>query len=69
MSYFEPYTSTRVGLHIPTYQDILTDMIEEMKKIYGQDIYLGNDSADYQFLSILALKISGLLPSGSVCVQ
>lgn len=29
-----------------------------MKSIYGQDIYLENDAADYQFLSILALKIA-----------
>lgn len=57
MSYFNPYID-KSGLHIPTYNDILDDMIEGMKKIYGSDIYLENDSADYQFLSILALKIS-----------
>lgn len=57
MSYFSPYIDDS-GLHIPTYQDILDDIISQMKNIYGQDIYLGNDSADYQFISILALKIS-----------
>ena len=57
MSYFAPYVDGS-GLHMPTYQDILDDMIASMKKIYGSDIYLGNDSADYQFVSILALKVA-----------
>ena len=57
MSYFSPYVDG-AGLHLPTYHDILDDMIAEMKRIYGEDIYLGNDSADYQFLSILALKVA-----------
>ncbi len=56
MSYFVPYVDDS-GLHLPTYNDILEDMINSMKKIYGQDIYLENDSADYQLLSILALKV------------
>ncbi len=55
MSYFSPYID-KSGLHVPTYADILDDMIATMKTIYGDDIYLGNDSADYQFLSIFALK-------------
>lgn len=57
MSYFTPYVDAS-GLHIPTYADIRDDIIVQMKKIYGNDIYLENDSADYQFISILALKIS-----------
>lgn len=57
MSYFKPYVDNS-GLHLPTYHDILEDMITSMKEIYGPDIYLGNDSADYQFLSILALKVA-----------
>lgn len=55
MSYFAPYIDGS-GLHIPSYNDILEDMIASMKQIYGADIYLGNDSADYQMLSIFALK-------------
>ena len=39
MSYFAPYVDGS-GLHMPTYQDILDDMIASMKKIYGSDIYL-----------------------------
>nr|DAV62151.1 MAG TPA: Baseplate J like protein [Caudoviricetes sp.] len=57
MSYFTPYVDA-AGLHIPTYSDIRDDIILQMKKIYGNDIYLENDSADYQFISTLALKIS-----------
>lgn len=57
MAYFTPYIDAS-GQHIPTYTDILNDMIASMKEIYGNDIYLENDSADYQFLSILALKVS-----------
>lgn len=56
MSYFAPYVDN-AGLHLPTYQDILDDLIASMKQIFGQDIYLENDSADYQMLSIIALKI------------
>ena len=57
MAYFKPYVDS-AGLHIPTYNDILEDMIAAMKKIYGDDIYLENDSADYQLLSVFALKQS-----------
>ena len=44
------------GLHLNTYQDILDDLIETYKSIYGQDVYLGTDSADYQWISAIALK-------------
>lgn len=60
MAYFKPYVDS-AGLHIPTYNDILEDMIVAMKQIYGDDIYLENDSADYQLLSIFALKQSDTL--------
>lgn len=53
--YFAPYIDES-GLHYPTYDDILEDNIKQAKKIFGADIYLGNDSADYQLLSILSLK-------------
>lgn len=53
---YTPPTITSAGLNIPTYQEILDDLIEKTKSIYGQDIYIGPDSQDYQFLSIFALK-------------
>lgn len=60
MAYFAPYLDN-TGLHLPTYNDILDDMIADVKQIYGSDIYLGNDSADYQLLSIFALKASDMI--------
>lgn len=60
MTYFKPYVDS-TGLHIPTYNDILEDMIVAMKQIYGDDIYLDNSSPDYQLLSIFALKQSDTL--------
>ena len=56
MAYAAPYIDAS-GFHIPSYADILSDMVAQVKAIYGDDIYLGNDSADYQYLSIVALKI------------
>lgn len=60
MTYFKPYVDS-TGLHIPTYNDILEDMIAAMKQIYGDDIYLDNSFPDYQLLSIFALKQSDTL--------
>lgn len=60
MTYFKSYVDS-TGLHIPTYNDILEDMIAAMKQIYGDDIYLDNSSPDYQLLSIFALKQSDTL--------
>lgn len=55
MSYTAPYIDD-AGLYIPTYNDIRDDLIERFKNIYGQDIYLDNDSQDYQMISAFALK-------------
>lgn len=56
MPYSRPYIDSS-GLHVPVYDDILQDLITNVKSIYGSDIYLENDSADYQLLSIFALKV------------
>jgi uncharacterized phage protein gp47/JayE len=55
MAYFAPYIDD-AGLHIPFYTDIRDDLIARFKSIYGQDIYLDNDSQDYQMISAFALK-------------
>lgn len=55
MAYIAPYIDY-AGLHIPSYIDIRDDLINEFKQIYGQDIYLENDSQDYQMISAFALK-------------
>ena len=55
MAYFAPYIDD-AGLHVPTYADIRDDLIDDFKKIYGDDLYLGNDSQDYQMISAFAIK-------------
>lgn len=57
MAYFKPYIDA-AGLHIPSYEDIRDDLIREAREIFGQDIYLENDSMDYQYISAFALKTS-----------
>ena len=56
MSYFKPYVD-ETGYHYPTYDEILDDMITKLQEIYGTGIYLGNDSPDYELLSVIAEKI------------
>ncbi|MBZ9633081.1 baseplate J/gp47 family protein [Clostridium sp. FP1] len=56
MAYFAPFIDT-TGLHMPTYNDIRDCLIADAKNIFGQDIYLGIDSQDYQFIAVVAEKI------------
>ena len=56
MSYFAPYIDES-GFHIPLYIDVRDDLIAKYKEIYGDNVYLDEDSADYQFISIFARKI------------
>lgn len=60
MAYFAPYIDS-TGIHIPTYTDIRDDLVAQAKKIFGEDIYLGNDSADYQYICAVALRTSDAL--------
>ncbi|WPS86455.1 baseplate J/gp47 family protein [Brevibacillus halotolerans] len=53
MAYFAPYID-ETGYHMPFYADIRDELIGQAKQIFGQDIYLGNDSQDYQFISVFA---------------
>lgn len=39
MAYFAPYIDDS-GLHIPTYQDIMDYLEEQVRLIFGNDIYL-----------------------------
>jgi len=45
------------GIHSPAFTDILTYLQTQMKSIFGNDIYLGNDSQDGQMLGIFATAI------------
>lgn len=56
MAYYTPYIDS-TGLHTPSFEDIRDDLITQMKQIFGDDIYLGPDTQDYQQISILARKI------------
>ena len=53
MAYFTPYIDN-LGIHVPTYQDIIDYYVARAKEIFGADIYLGEDSQDYQLLSVVA---------------
>jgi uncharacterized phage protein gp47/JayE len=50
-------TVDRLGIHAPSYQDVLSYLQQQYQAIYGADVYLGNDSQDGQFLAVLALAI------------
>jgi uncharacterized phage protein gp47/JayE len=55
--YFDPYIDA-TGLHVPTYTDVRDYLIEQARAIYGNDIYLGSDSQDYQYISAVAYMIN-----------
>ncbi len=57
MSYQAPQISA-AGLSIPSYSDILDLLLSQFKSIYGQTVYLGQDSPDYQWASVVALALS-----------
>ncbi|MGK2829254.1 hypothetical protein ACSI5F_03995 [Ralstonia pseudosolanacearum] len=39
------------GISAPAFSDVLSYIVAKYQGIYGSDVYLGNDSQDYQFLS------------------
>lgn len=53
MAYFRPSIDAD-GFHAPTYDDVLTKLMDDYRSIFGADVYLGEDSKDYQMLSIFA---------------
>jgi uncharacterized phage protein gp47/JayE len=55
MAYVAPFISP-AGLVIPSYGDILADIISQYQAIYPTVVYIGTDTAKYQELSIFALK-------------
>lgn len=66
MSYSAPII-TAAGLTIPTYVEIRDDLLDQYRTIYGQDVYLREDSADYQWISIVALRIYDAMQSIQLC--
>ncbi len=55
-AYFAPFID-KTGLRIPTFNDILEKRMMDARAIFGQDIYLDNDSLDYQMLSVESLSL------------
>lgn len=51
-------TIDATGISAPQFADILAYLQNQYRAIYGDDIYLGNDSQDGQFLGILAAAIN-----------
>jgi uncharacterized phage protein gp47/JayE len=45
------------GVHIPSYPEVLEDLKNEFRNIYGQDTYLEPDSQDGQLCAVFALRI------------
>ncbi len=45
------------GLHLPTFQEIQSNLIDRAKSIFGQDIYLDNDSQDMQYIAAISKAI------------
>jgi len=55
---YSPPVVTAAGLTVPSFNDIQQVLLNLYQTIYGATTYLGNDSADYQWISGVALKLS-----------
>ena len=53
MAYFAPYIDGN-GLHMPTYEDRLADMVSAYRSIFGIDAEMSESVPDYQLLSVFA---------------
>lgn len=53
MAYFEPSIDAE-GIHIPTYDDIMEQLMTSYRTIFGADAVLRPETKDYQLLSIFA---------------
>ena len=53
MAYFTPYIDES-GLHLPTYEDRLQDLITSYRAIFGEDTLPDASVPDYQLLSVIA---------------
>jgi len=53
MAYFAPYID-ETGIHMPTYEDRLSDLCDKYRSIFGQDAVLDPAVPDYQLLSVFA---------------
>lgn len=65
MSYFKPFVDD-TGFHYPSYNEILEDLVDKMQQIFGAGTYLGNDSQDYEMLSVFAEKVYDVYQAAEV---
>ena len=49
---------SNTGITAPSFADIVTSLQTSIKAIYGQDVYLGNDTQDGQLLAVFAKAMS-----------
>ena len=53
MAYFAPMIDA-AGIHMPTYEDRLQDLVSAYRSIFGQEAELSPEVPDYQLLSVFA---------------
>ena len=53
MAYFTPVIDAS-GIHMPTYEDRLQDLVSAYRSIFGQEAALSPEVPDYQLLSVFA---------------
>ena len=59
MSYFAPYIDGS-GIHMPTYEDRLEDLVTAYRNIFGIDAELSASVPDYQLLSVFAKALDDM---------
>jgi uncharacterized phage protein gp47/JayE len=60
MAYVAP-AITASGLSVPSFNDIQQSLLSSYQAIYGSTTALGNDNADYQWISSVSLKLSDVM--------
>ena len=59
MAYFAPFIDS-TGVHLPTYEDRLEQLLSDYRRIFGTDLILTPDTQDYQLCSIFAKALDDL---------
>ena len=65
MAYSEPNIDAE-GIHVSGYNDIMEYLLERYVAIFGEDVYIGEETKDYQLLSVFAKCVSDM---GELVVQ
>ena len=65
MAYFAPYIDD-TGIHMPTYEDRLEDLVSAYRNIFGIEAELSASVPDYQLLSVFAKALDDV---SALCLQ